>query len=105
MAAAARATMDFFAAQQAAKRRTGLLVVYFVLAVLGTAAVIWVGLSAVLAVQTTADLASFSFRGDLAVAVLAMVAIVTGAGAAFHAAEHPRDRRTAARRRPASGGS
>jgi Zn-dependent protease with chaperone function len=78
--------MDFFAAQQAAKRRTGLLVLYFVLAVLGTAAVIWVGLSAVLAVQTTADLASFSFRGDLAVAVLAMVAIVTGAGAAFHAA-------------------
>jgi Zn-dependent protease with chaperone function len=84
--AAARATMDFFAAQEAAKRRTGLLVVYFVLAVLGTAAVIWAGLSAVLAVRSTGDLTGFALRGDLALPVLALVALVTGAGSAFHAA-------------------
>ncbi|HEX9243987.1 MAG TPA: M48 family metallopeptidase [Anaeromyxobacter sp.] len=92
VAGSARATMDFFAAQEAAKRRTGLLVVYFVLAVLGTAAVIWAGLSMVLFAQApTASLydapaAAFQpFGPALALAVTALVAVVTGGGAGYHA--------------------
>jgi Zn-dependent protease with chaperone function len=83
--------MDFFAAQEAARRRTGLLVVYFVLAVLGTAAVIWAGLSVVLFMTAPTPTLYESAAGlrpfgpVLALAVTALVALVTAGGAAFHA--------------------
>jgi Zn-dependent protease with chaperone function len=84
--------MDFFAAEEAAKRRTGLLVVYFALAVLGTAAVIWAGLSMVLFTQAPspfheAPMGLHPFGPDLALAVTALVAVITGGGAAYHAVQ------------------
>jgi Zn-dependent protease with chaperone function len=76
--------MDFFAAQAAARRRTALLVVYFVLAVLGTVAAVWLGLSVVVALQP--DLGFAPFGGGLAVAVAVVVGATTAAGSAWHAA-------------------
>jgi Zn-dependent protease with chaperone function len=82
--------MDFFAAQEAARRRTGLLVVYFVLAVLGTAAVLWTGLSlAIFYYEFPASIPEAPllqpFGATLALAVSTIVALVTGGGAAYHA--------------------
>ncbi len=45
----AQATMDFFAAQAAARRRTWVLVLWFLVAWAGTIAVVYVGLALLLA--------------------------------------------------------
>ena len=83
--AGARATMDFFAAQAAARRRTAVLVVWFSLAVVATAAAIWGGIGAVIAIgfPTATDLA---FSPELAGWVLGGVGAVTLAGSAIHRA-------------------
>jgi Zn-dependent protease with chaperone function len=89
LAAPARATMDFFAAQAAAKRRTALLVVYFALAVVGTVAAIWAGLSLVLVafpVRLQGGASVPPFGGDLAAVVSAFVGLTTLGGYAYHAA-------------------
>lgn len=83
MSAPARATMDFFAAQAAARRRTAVLVAYFAVAVLGTAAAIWAGLSAVLLLDPVT--AGAAFTGPLAGFVAALVGATTAGGYAWHA--------------------
>ena len=85
MAAPARATMDFFAAEAAARRRTALLVLYFVLAVAGTVAAIWTGISVVLLLQGGVALPG-AFSPGLAGAVAALVGVTTAGGYAWHAA-------------------
>jgi Zn-dependent protease with chaperone function len=82
--AAARATLDFFAAQEAARRRTALLVVWFALALLGTCAVIWAGLGGVLGLSSSPAARRLAFGPELALAVAALVASVTAIGAAVH---------------------
>ena len=75
-APAARRTLDFFDAQARARRRTGLLVVSFVLAWLGTIALVDLGLAVVLGADPVA----------LFVPVAALVSLVVLRGSAFHAA-------------------
>ena len=76
--------MDFFAAQAAAKRRTGVLVVWFVVAITATIAVIWLGVSLYLAAQEP-GLVAAAFSTELALGVGGLVACTTGAGYAYHA--------------------
>jgi Zn-dependent protease with chaperone function len=76
--------MDFFAAQAAARRRTALLVVYFALAVLGTVATIWLGVSVVVAAEPLAGPAAFS--RELALLVGVAVGATTLGGYGYHAA-------------------
>ena len=85
MAAPARATMDFFAAQAAARRRTALLVVYFALAVAGTVAAIWAGVSVAVLLEGP-FLGTSAFSGGLAAATTLVVGATTLAGYAWHAA-------------------
>lgn len=85
MAAPARATMDFFAAQAAARRRTALLVVYFVLAVLGTVAAIWLGVSVLLSMEPVRLGGAEPFSGGLLWVVATVVGATTASGYAYHA--------------------
>jgi Zn-dependent protease with chaperone function len=75
--------MDFFAAQAAARRRTAVLLAWFALALLGTAAAIWAGLGAVLALAFPSQ-AHLAFSPLLAAWVGAVVGAVTLAGTAIH---------------------
>src|SRR5512144_2043815 len=76
--------MDFFAAQAAARRRTALLVVYFVLAVAGTVAAIWAGISVLLLFEGPA-VGAEPFGSGLAGVVTALVGATTAGGYAYHA--------------------
>jgi Zn-dependent protease with chaperone function len=82
---AARATMDFFAAQAAARRRTAVLVAWFALAFLGTVASIWAGIGAVFAIAFP-SVAHLAFSPILAAWVSGVVAFVTIVGASVHRA-------------------
>jgi Zn-dependent protease with chaperone function len=77
--------MDFFAAQAAARRRTALLVVYFVLAFIGTIATVWLGVSAVVSFQPVRIGEAAPFTGGLAWAVAMVVSATTAGGYAYHA--------------------
>ena len=70
MAAGPRATMDFFAAQAAARRRTAVLVAWFALAWAGTVLLVWASLGLAvdvgLAAQGANDRADDLDQGDLA---------------------------------------
>jgi Zn-dependent protease with chaperone function len=78
--------MDFFAAQAAARRRTGVLVVWFALAWLGTVALVWAALG-LLAGSGVLGGASpgLAFAPGFIAAVAAGVTLVTAGGSAFHA--------------------
>jgi Zn-dependent protease with chaperone function len=78
--------MDFFAAQEAARRRTALLVLWFALALLGTFAVIWAGLGAILGLSSSPAARRLAFGPELGLAAGGLVAAVTAVGASFHAA-------------------
>jgi Zn-dependent protease with chaperone function len=103
-----RATMDFFAAQSAARQRTAVLVGWFVLAWLGTIAVAWLATIAIVRlgsgtlaeVRFGAAVATGSFdagRGSLALtpgvlgAVAAGVTLVIAGGSLFHVVRLARD--------------
>ncbi|HET8541924.1 MAG TPA: M48 family metallopeptidase [Anaeromyxobacter sp.] len=85
MTAPARATMDFFAAQAAARRRTAVLVAWFALAYAGTVAGVWAGLGVLLRIGGPAY-AGVAFTPELAAGVAAAVGAVTFVGAAVHRA-------------------
>lgn len=76
--------MDFFAAQAAAKRRTGVLVVWFALAWAGTIALVWAGLGLVLETGVMGEARGLAFTPPFLAAVAAGVTAVTAGGAAFH---------------------
>ncbi len=86
MPAPARATMDFFAAQAAARRRTAVLVVYFALAVAGTVAAIWAGLSLALFLEGP-QAGGLAFTSDLAALTGVAVGLTTLAGYGYHASQ------------------
>ncbi len=87
-----RATMDFFAAQAAARRRTAVLVVWFALAWAGTIALVWAGLGLLLGSGAAgAEGRLLAFTPGFLAAVAAGVTLVTAAGSAFHAARLARD--------------
>lgn len=87
MPAGPRATMDFFAAQAAAKRRTAVLVLYFALAWLGTILLVYLGLELFLRVEDfPEDAIGFATGPGLLGATAAFVTLVVSGGAAFHAA-------------------
>src|SRR5512141_1955165 len=78
--------MDFFAAQAAARRRTGVLVGGLALAWLGTVALVW----GALAVLAASGVLGFEARGlalapGFLAAVAAGVTLVTAGGSAFQA--------------------
>jgi Zn-dependent protease with chaperone function len=77
--------MDFFAAQAAARRRTALLVTYFVLAFAGTIAAIWLGVSVVVSFQPVRIGEAAPFTAGLAWAVAMVVSATTAGGYAYHA--------------------
>src|SRR5512140_1178811 len=82
--------MDFFAAQAAARQRTALLVVYFALAVAGTVAAIWAGVSVVLSLQPLVlsvqpEAGLVPFGGGLGALVAFLVGTTTVGGYAYHA--------------------
>jgi Zn-dependent protease with chaperone function len=79
-----RVTIDFFAAQAAARRRTAALVVWFALALVGTFAVIWAGLGAL--ALASPEWERLAFGPELALGVAAGVALVTAVGTAVHGA-------------------
>jgi len=82
--AAGRATLDFFAAQASARRRTALLVVLFATAWLATIAVVYLALAVVLSMAVTPT-APIDLRSPpLLLAVAGAVTAVTLAGAAWH---------------------
>lgn len=84
MAAGARATIDFFAAQAAARRRTALLVVAFAASWLGTIAVVFAGLGALLAAGVLGLPRELAFAPPTLAAVAAVVTLVTAGGSAWH---------------------
>jgi Zn-dependent protease with chaperone function/uncharacterized tellurite resistance protein B-like protein len=79
-----RATIDFFAAQGAARRRTAILVVWFALALLGTFAVIWAGIAGFTSLYLSDAARPFALGPQLPVGVAAFVVLAAGAGAAAH---------------------
>lgn len=97
MPAGPRATMDFFAAQAAARRRTAVLVVYFALALIGTIAIVHLGLGLLLSLHALAPARALGSAPALVStpALLAWTAggvtLVTACGSAFHAARLARD--------------
>lgn len=92
MAGGPRATMDFFAAQSTARRRTWVLVFWFLAAWAGTIVAVWAGLGVVLRV-TAADPAArdLAFTPAFLAIVAVFVSLVTGAGSAFHAVRLSRE--------------
>jgi Zn-dependent protease with chaperone function len=84
MAAPPRATLDFFAAQEAARRRTAVLVAWFALAWLGTIALVYLGLGVLLASGLLGVGRGLAFGPALLAVTAAGVTLVTLAGAAWH---------------------
>jgi Zn-dependent protease with chaperone function len=84
VAAGPRATMDFFAAQAAARRRTAVLVPYFALAWIGTIALTWLGLALVAGMAAPA-VAAAAATPEFLVAIAVAVSLVTAGGSAWHA--------------------
>ena len=89
--AVSRATMDFFAAQAAAKRRTAVLVVWFALAWAGTIGLLFGLLRLALALQDPAGTMAPAAGPGLLAAVGAGVTLVTLGGSAWHWARIARD--------------
>src|SRR5512138_2342808 len=88
-APAGRATLDFFAAQGTARRRTALLVVCFVLAVAAVTAIVWLAITLLAGqVPVRAPLRALGPPGFLRLDLLLPTAVgvwgVIGAGALFH---------------------
>jgi len=79
-----RATVDFFAAQAAAKRRTAVLVVWFGLAWAGTVLLVYVGIGAVLETGVVGQARGVAFTAPFLAASAAFVTIVTATGSAWH---------------------
>jgi Zn-dependent protease with chaperone function/uncharacterized tellurite resistance protein B-like protein len=82
---AARATFDFFEAQRSARRRTALLLLYYLLALPGVAVAVYlavrVGLSGL---DSSLEVQPFWWP-ELFVGVLLLTALVVGGGTLFHA--------------------
>jgi len=83
--------MDFFAAQAAARRRTVVLVVWFALAFTGTIALVFAGVSAVLAASRTTTQFELAFSGQLLSIVTAGVTAVTLGGFSWHRSQLAKD--------------
>jgi Zn-dependent protease with chaperone function len=82
--AVTRATMDFFAAETAAKRRTAVLVAWFALAWAGTIVLLWLGLELVLQLGFAGQARALAFTPALFAAVAVGVTAVTLGGSAWH---------------------
>jgi len=83
--------MDFFAAQAEARRRTAVLVVWFALAFAGTVALVFAGVSAVLAASRTTTHFQLAFSGQLLAIVTAGVTAVTLGGFSWHRSQLAKD--------------
>jgi Zn-dependent protease with chaperone function len=82
--AVSRATMDFFAEQAAAKRRTAALVVWFALAWAGTVAIVWLSLEVILQAGFAGQAQALAFTPALLASVAVGVSVVTLGGSAWH---------------------
>ncbi len=82
--AVVRATFDFFEAQRSARRRTALLLLYYLLALPGVAAFIYLGTLATLAFSDVTSAGQGLWWPELFLGSLFLTAIVVGTGTAYH---------------------